>query len=68
MFNVALRKTPNNHSAWPIADEALTQKILDMIQQASHNKQLKKGANEGKFEPANMRFAICTDEPSSPPM
>lgn len=33
-------------SAWPVADEALTQNILDVVQQASHYKQLKKGANE----------------------
>ncbi|MCJ1224566.1 RNA binding protein snu13 [Toensbergia leucococca] len=33
-------------AAWPIADSALTQEILDLIQQASHFRQLKKGANE----------------------
>ncbi|KAI9726678.1 MAG: RNA binding protein snu13 [Cirrosporium novae-zelandiae] len=32
--------------AWPIADEAVTQTILDLVQQASHYRQLKKGANE----------------------
>lgn len=32
--------------AWPIADEALTQNILDLIQQATHYRQIKKGANE----------------------
>ena len=30
-----------------MADPALTQEILDLIQQASHFRQLKKGANEG---------------------
>jgi len=30
-----------------LADAALTAKILDLVQQASHYKQLKKGANEG---------------------
>jgi U4/U6 small nuclear ribonucleoprotein SNU13 len=30
----------------PVADAALTQDILDLIQQASHYRQLKKGANE----------------------
>ncbi len=35
--------------AWPIADPALTQEILDIVQQASHYRQLKKGANEGKL-------------------
>ncbi|RVX67534.1 13 kDa ribonucleoprotein-associated protein [Exophiala mesophila] len=34
------------NAAWPIADEALSQKILDITQQASHYRQLKKGANE----------------------
>ena len=35
--------------AWPLADEALTQQLLDLVQQASHYRQLKKGANEGKM-------------------
>ncbi|XHG08131.1 RNA binding protein snu13 [Aspergillus wentii] len=34
------------NAAWPIADEALTQSLLDLVQQASHYRQLKKGANE----------------------
>ncbi|KXL50884.1 hypothetical protein M433DRAFT_7453 [Acidomyces richmondensis BFW] len=33
-------------AAWPIADQALSQEILDLVQQASHYRQLKKGANE----------------------
>jgi len=33
-------------AAWPIADESLSQTILDLVQQASHYRQLKKGANE----------------------
>ncbi|KAK2764459.1 RNA binding protein snu13 [Arachnomyces sp. PD_36] len=33
-------------AAWPVADEALTQQILDIVQQASHYRQLRKGANE----------------------
>ncbi|MCJ1336449.1 RNA binding protein snu13 [Bachmanniomyces sp. S44760] len=36
---------PEN-AAWPVADEALTQNILDLVQQANHYRQLKKGANE----------------------
>ncbi|KAJ1966700.1 RNA binding protein snu13, partial [Dimargaris verticillata] len=32
--------------AFPFADAALTQTILDLVQQASHYKQLRKGANE----------------------
>ncbi|KAM0805704.1 ribonucleoprotein-associated protein [Usnea florida] len=33
-------------AAWPIADASLSQEILDLVQQASHYRQLKKGANE----------------------
>ncbi|KAI0024150.1 snrnp and snornp protein [Xylariomycetidae sp. FL0641] len=33
-------------AAWPMADEALVPEILDLVQQASHYRQLKKGANE----------------------
>lgn len=36
----------NPTAAWPMADEALTQQILDLVQQAGHYRQLKKGANE----------------------
>ncbi|KAJ3011048.1 RNA binding protein snu13 [Thoreauomyces humboldtii] len=35
-----------NPKAFPLADAAMTNKILDLVQQASHYKQLKKGANE----------------------
>ncbi|EPS44849.1 hypothetical protein H072_1181 [Dactylellina haptotyla CBS 200.50] len=35
-----------NPKAFPLADQALTQQILDIIQQASNYRQLKKGANE----------------------
>ncbi|KAF3082252.1 RNA binding protein snu13 [Orbilia oligospora] len=37
--------TPNP-KAFPLADQALTQQILDIIQQANNYRQLKKGANE----------------------
>jgi U4/U6 small nuclear ribonucleoprotein SNU13 len=33
-------------AAWPVADEALSQEILDIVQQANNYRQLKKGANE----------------------
>ncbi|KAI2638996.1 L30e-like protein [Hypomontagnella submonticulosa] len=33
-------------AAWPIASADLTQEILDLVQQAGHARQLKKGANE----------------------
>ncbi|CAD5215625.1 unnamed protein product [Bursaphelenchus xylophilus] len=35
-----------NPKAQPLADNQLTQKILDVVQQAVNYKQLKKGANE----------------------
>ncbi|RKP04440.1 ribonucleo protein-associated protein [Thamnocephalis sphaerospora] len=35
-----------NPRAFPLADADLTNKITDLVQQASHYKQLKKGANE----------------------
>lgn len=41
----------NPSAAWPIADQALSQKILDIVQQASNYRQLKKGANEGQSCP-----------------
>jgi len=37
-------RSPN--VAWPVADDALSQQILDIVQQAGHYHQLKKGANE----------------------
>lgn len=36
----------DSSAAWPLADAALAQEILDLVQQASHYRQLKKGANE----------------------
>jgi len=33
-------------AAWPLADDKLGQTLLDLVQQASHYHQLKKGANE----------------------
>lgn len=36
----------NESAAWPIADAALTQEILDLLQSSAHYRQLKKGANE----------------------
>jgi U4/U6 small nuclear ribonucleoprotein SNU13 len=36
----------NTSAAWPLADAQLSQELLDLVQQASHYRQLKKGANE----------------------
>lgn len=38
-----------NPKAYPLSGAELTVTILDLIQQASNYKQLKKGANEGGF-------------------
>jgi U4/U6 small nuclear ribonucleoprotein SNU13 len=35
-----------NPKAFPLASSALANKIVDLVQQAAHYKQLKKGANE----------------------
>lgn len=38
-----------NPKAYPLADAQLTITILDLVQQAANYKQIKKGANEGRF-------------------
>ena len=38
-----------NPKAYPLADPSLTISILDLVQQATNYKQLKKGANEGVY-------------------
>lgn len=42
--NIALEVNPK---AYPLADQQLTTKILNLVQQAMNYKQLRKGANEG---------------------
>ena len=37
-----------NPKAYPLADSQLTVTIVDLLQQATNYKQIKKGANEGK--------------------
>lgn len=38
-----------NPKAYPLADATLSKTILDLVQQASNYKQLRKGANEGEL-------------------
>lgn len=45
IFNLLEMSAPNP-KAFPLADSALTQQILDVAQQAQNLRQLKKGANE----------------------
>lgn len=43
--------------AWPLADAALTQEILDLLQSATHLRQAKKGANEGTYTLGSFEYA-----------
>lgn len=47
-----------NPKAYPLADATLSKTILDLVQQASNYKQLRKGANEGKVRPLDERMSI----------
>ena len=53
----------SNPKSFPLADEKLTNMILDLAKQASHYKQLKKGANEG----AHMMPFVCGEPTYEPP-
>lgn len=50
-----------NPKAYPLADASLTISILDLVQQATNYKQLKKGANEGACpsQTAHVNAAAC---------
>lgn len=37
-----IKMAEDTSAAWPIADEALAQSLLDLVQQAAHYRQLKK--------------------------
>ena len=47
-----------NPKAYPLADAQLTVTILDLVQQGTNYKQLRKGANEGEFG----RFELTSNE------
>lgn len=49
-----------NPKAYPLADSTLSKTILDLVQQASNYKQLRKGANEGKVPQHDECFSIRT--------
>ncbi|OJD24234.1 hypothetical protein ACJ73_04408 [Blastomyces percursus] len=59
------------NAAWPLADQAMTQTILDLVQQASHYRQLKKGANEATKTlnrgTSEVVILAAGKEPPSPP-
>lgn len=42
----SLQSASNTSKAYPLADQQLTNSILELVQQANNYKQLKKGANE----------------------
>ena len=50
-----------NPKAYPLADQALTTKILNLVQQAVNYKQLRKGANEVSYL-CNLTFMEESDE------
>ena len=60
-FPTGLQADEVNPKAYPLADPQLTQKILELIQQASNYKQLKKGANEGNVN-ANIFTLQCESQ------
>ena len=45
-WNLYFQADEVNPKAYPLAEQALTTKILNLVQQASNYKQLRKGANE----------------------
>lgn len=47
-----------NPKAYPLADASLANTIMDIVQQASNYKQLKKGANEGMAAAPTLRSAV----------
>lgn len=51
-----------NPKAYPLADATLTKTILDLVQQASNYKQLRKGANEGKGRNHRHRLLLLSCE------
>ena len=50
-----------NPKAYPLADQQLTMKILELLQQATNYKQLKKGANEGKQSINTFNYRVIYD-------
>ena len=52
IFQASSEPKAVNPKAYPLADPQLTGTILDLLQQATNYKQIKKGANEGKQKPA----------------
>ena len=49
-----------NPKAYPLADAELTKKILDLVQQAVNYKQLRKGANEGRYSAIACVGGLCS--------
>jgi hypothetical protein len=45
--------------AWPVADEAMSQQLLDLVQQATNYRQVKKGANECVLTPIHVHLEPC---------
>jgi hypothetical protein len=57
----------NQSAAWPLADAALTQELLDLVQQGAHYRQLKKGANEVSNLPLYLSLLFSSLSPACVP-
>ena len=55
-----------NPKAYPLAEEALSMTILELVQQAGNQKQLKKGANEGASAARGGPLVYSSPTPSRP--
>src|SRR5262245_31909328 len=53
-----------NPRAFPLADANLANTILELVQQAVHYKQLKKGANEGRSPCLGLILRFALSSPS----
>ena len=55
-----------NPKAFPLSDAKLTVTILDLVQQATNYKQLKKGANEGMLRRLTSASHVLASAPLQP--
>jgi hypothetical protein len=65
-FPVMASKPEVNPKAYPLAEEALSMTILELVQQAGNQKQLKKGANEGASAARSADLSYGSPTPSLP--
>ena len=53
-----MEQDSDKSKAYPLAKSELTAKILDLVQQATNYRQLKKGANEGMLLLVNYEMQL----------